>query len=136
MDSGQFDRKRQSNPSIPGSESLIIGRMDEWLGRRRSHAEAAALLAGNEASGLSRLVFCARTVRAMGTLARSTRSSGSRRVAGTTGAGRWVAVEVPASGPAGAIGSIPARVVDPSQSGAVGRASGLLVVVGRGDTWK
>jgi hypothetical protein len=91
--------------------------------RRRSRAEAAALLAEYEASGLSRVEFCARHCLAVGTLDRYRKQRQQLRGAAVE-PGRWVAVEVSACSSAG--------VVDPSQADALGRASGLVVVLGPG----
>jgi len=76
-----------------------------------------------EASGLSRGEFCALHGLALGTLDRYRKQRESLRGEAAE-ANRWVAVEVSASSPAG--------VVELSQAGAVGRASGLSVVVGAG----
>ena len=89
------------------------------------------MVAEYEASGLSRAEFCARHGLALGTLDRYRKRRQSPRSEAAE-AGRWVAVELSASSPAGVLDSIPTGVVDPSQSGALGRASGLSVVLRAG----
>lgn len=98
--------------------------------RRRSLTEAASLVAEYEASGLSRVEFCARHGLALVTLDRY-RKRRQPLQGGAAEAGRWVAVELSACSPAGVFDSIPADL-DPTQAGAVGRASGLSVVLGAG----
>ena len=99
--------------------------------RRRSRAEAVALVAEYKASGLSRVEFCARHGLALGTLDRYRKQRQSPRGENAE-AGRWVAVELSASSPAGMFDPVAAGVVDPSQADALGRASGLSVVLGAG----
>ena len=99
--------------------------------RRRSRAEVAALLAEYEAGGLSRVEFCARHGLAVGTLDRYRKQREQLRGVAVE-PGRWLAVEVLASSPAGVFDSIPTGVVAPGQTGAVGRASGLSVVLRAG----
>ena len=89
------------------------------------------MVAEYEASGLSRLEFCAQHGLAVGTLDRYRKQREPLRGAAAE-PGRWVAVEVSASGPAGALDSIPVGLIDPSQASALGRASGLSVVLGAG----
>jgi len=98
--------------------------------RRRSRAEAAALVAEYEASELSRVEFCARHGLALVTLDRY-RKRRQALQGEATKSGRWVAVELSASSSSGVFDSIPADVA-PNQAGGVGRASGLSVVLGAG----
>ena len=88
-------------------------------------------MAEYEASGLSRVEFCVQHGLAVGTLVRYRKQRQPPR-GDNAEAGRWVAVEVSASGPAGVRDSIPAGVIDPSKTDAPGRASGLSVVLRAG----
>lgn len=70
------------------------------VGRRRSAAEVARVVAEYEASGLSRVAFCERKGLSLATLARyRKRQAHGEAVAGN----RWVAVEV-SGGSAGQVG--------------------------------
>jgi hypothetical protein len=91
--------------------------------RRRTRAEAEQVVAGYEASGLSRVEFCRERGLSQATLARylkRRRETG----AGTTGAGGFVAVELTGAG---------SGVSEVAASGlAVTLATGRRIEVGRG----
>jgi hypothetical protein len=65
--------------------------------RRRSRAEVERLMAGYEASGLSRVEFCRKHGLSLSTLVRYRRR---RAQADTAPGNRWLAVEVPSGGAA------------------------------------